>query len=81
MVALFDASLANSPFGRVSSSSVNLAAAAAVMVVVAVVVVSLGMLLRLQIVRFSCLLKRRNGRTYGRTDLRTDPLIEMRGRI
>ena len=53
-------------------------------VALAVVVVSLGMLFYLQIVRFWCFLKRRNGptdlrtdlwtdgRTDGRTDLRTD---------
>ena len=57
--------------------------AAVVMLVeetLAVVVVSLGMILCLQRVRFSCLLKRRSGwtdgptdlRTYGQTDLRTD---------
>jgi len=56
-------------------------AAAAVVVVVAVAVevtmevVSLGMIICLQMVRFSYLLKRHE--TYGRTD----PLIKMRGRI
>ena len=54
-------------------------------VALVVIVVSLGMTLCFQIVRFSCLLKRRNrgtdGRTYGQTDERTDALIEMRGRI
>ena len=44
----------------------------AAVVALAVIVVSLGMVLCLQIVRFSCLLKRRNGRTYGRTDLQMD---------
>ena len=74
---------------------VAVAAAAAVAVVVALVeaMVPLRMILCLQIVRFPCFLKRRNGQTDGptngptdlRTDLRTygrtDPLREMRGRI
>ena len=42
--------------------------AAVVAVAMAMVVVSLGMILCIQIVRFSCLLKRRNGRTDGPTD-------------
>ena len=59
---------------------------AAVMVVVAVVVLlvveeSHGTILGLKITRFCRFLKRRNGRTDIRTDGRTDPLIEMRGRI
>ena len=70
---------------------VAVAAAAAVAVVAALAeaMVPLRMILCLQIVRFPCFLKRRNGRTYGPTDGptdlrtygRTDPLIEMRGRI
>ena len=46
-------------------------------VVVVVVMLSLRMILSLQIVRISCLLKRRNGPTDGRTDLRTDLLFEF----
>ena len=53
----------------------------AAVVTLAVIVVSLGMILCLQIVRFSCLLKRRYGRTYGPMDGRKQPRIEMRGRI
>ena len=58
-----------------------LVAEAAVAVTLAVVMVSLGMILCFQIVLFSCFLKRRSGRTDLRTYGRTDPLIEMRGRI
>ena len=47
---------------------------------VAMVVGSPRMILCLKKVRYSLLLKRRDLRTYGRTDGRTDPLIEMRGR-
>ena len=59
---------------------------AAVMVVAAVVVLlvveeSYGTILGLEIARFCRLLKRRDGPTDLRTDGRTDPLIEMRGRI
>ena len=50
----------------------------AAVVALVVIVVSLGMILCLEIVRFSCLLKRHNrwtdGRTYGRTDLWMDGL-------
>ena len=52
--------------GSGGSGCGRLAVAAAV---VAVVVVSLGMTLCLQIVRFSCLLKRHNGRTDLQMDL------------
>ena len=57
------------------------AAAVAVVAALAEAMVPLRMILCLQIVCFPCFLKRRNGRTYLPTDGRTDPLIEMRGRI
>ena len=59
---------------------VAVAAAVAVVAALAEAMVPLRMILCLQIVRFPCFLKRRNGQTYGPMDLRTDPLIEMRGR-
>ena len=44
-----------------------MAVMAVVVAVVAVVVVTLGMILCVHIVGFSCFMKRRNGRTYGQT--------------
>ena len=64
---------------------VAVAAAVAVVAALAEAMVPLRMILCLQIVRFPCFLKRRNGqtdlRTYLPMDGWTDPLIEMRGRI
>ena len=58
---------------------------AVVAAAVVAAMVPLRMILCLQIVCFPCFLKRRNGQrdgpTDGPTDLRTDPLIEMQGRI
>ena len=51
-----------------------------VAVTLAVIVVFLRMIRRVNI-GFPCFMKRRNGPMDGRMDLRTDPLIEMRGRI
>ena len=59
-----------------ASWSVGVGRTAAVVVVaaevaetLAVVIVSLGMILCIHIVGFSCFMKRRNGRTYGQTPL------------
>ena len=52
-----------------------------VLVSAEVVEFSLMMILCQKYVHYQHFLKRRNGHTDGRTDVRTDPLIEMRGRI
>ena len=56
-------------------------AAVAALVVLLVVEKCRGTILSMIITRFCRFLKRRNGHTVGHMDGRTDPLIEMRGRI
>ena len=60
--------------------AVVVVALAVVAVALVVVVVSLGMILYLQIIRFQCFIEKALWMD-GRMDLRTDPLIEMRGHI
>ena len=63
--AFCDGASGNGGVGKEMVVAVAAAAAAEAMV-------PLRMILCLQIVRFPCFLKRRNGPTYGRMDLRTD---------
>ena len=63
--------------GRLAVVSV-VVAVVVMAVTLAVVVVYLRMILCVHIVGFSCFMKRPMD---GPTDLRTDPLMEMRGRI